>query len=165
MSKDQEKPKRWYKKRSIIVELLLLLVVCVIAVFTYFLISDAPSVPYDNAYLVTKDKIQNAIAYYRDANDESLPILSFAYTNTDCSDCSVINISALLIANDGLLRESPDGLNLSASGNDNCGGNASLGCSNEGNYIWTVDASGIVFSYCAGTGCTTNNSGYQDVWP
>jgi hypothetical protein len=87
------------------------------------------------------------------------------YSNANCSECYVINISALLIANGGLLRETPENCRLSATGNDNCGGNASLGCSTDASYIWLVDADGNVFSYCAGAGCATNNSGYQDVWP
>jgi hypothetical protein len=165
MSEEQGKPKRWYRKQLIIVALLVLLVVFVIVVLTYLLRGEVPYVPYDKAYIVTKDKIQDAVAYYRDANDESLPILSFAYTNAECLNCHVLNISALITANGGLLQNYPDGLNLSDSGNDNCGGNASLGCSTEGSYIWIVDANGNVFSYCAGAGCTTNNSGYQDVWP
>ena len=166
MSEEQRKPKKkWYRKRSVIAELLILLVVFVIAVFIYLLRGEVPYAPHDRAYLVTKDELQNAVAYYRDANDESLPILSFAYTNAECLNCHVLNISALITANGGLLQNYPDGLNLSASGNDNCGGNASLGCSPDASYIWIVDNDGNVFSYCAGAGCATNNSGYQDVWP
>jgi hypothetical protein len=111
------------------------------------------------------DDIKNAVTGYATYHNGSLPTLNGIYSNANCSDCSVINISALLHTNDGMLYDYPDSLHLSASGNDNCGGNASLGCRNDSSYIWIVDTYGNVYSYCAGAGCITNNSGYQDVWP
>jgi hypothetical protein len=121
--------------------------------------------PLSWSYNAAKDDIQNAVTADQTDHNELIPTLSSTYTNANCSNCSVINISASLVENDGLLASTPDGLHLSASGNDNCGGNASLGCVNGWHYIWLVDDDGEVFSYCAGAGCTTNNSGYQDVWP
>jgi hypothetical protein len=118
-----------------------------------------------SAYPSVKDDIQNAVVDYATRYNGTWPTLSGTYTNANCLDCNVINISALLVSNGGMLRTYPDGLNLSASGNDNCGGNAALGCSNGSSYIWIVDTQGAVFSYCAGVGCETNNSGYQDAWP
>ena len=118
-----------------------------------------------SAYTTEHEQIQNAVADYSAKHNGALPALNSTYTNANCSNCSVINISALLVENGGMLRMAPDGLNLSANGNDNCGGNASLGCKKESSYIWLVNSAGDVYSYCAGTKCLTNNSGYQDVWP
>ena len=164
MSEEQGKAARkWYKNWKSIG--LILLVLCIIA----FVIVLSAEPGYDGdgypAYTIVRDDIKNAVAYYQTTNNGSLPILNGTYTNANCSNCDVINISALLTANGGMFREAPDGLNLSASGNDNCGGNASLGCTNECSYIWLVDTNGSVFSYCAGIECTTNNSGNQGVWP
>ncbi|MFA5055036.1 MAG: hypothetical protein WC562_02540 [Dehalococcoidia bacterium] len=117
------------------------------------------------AYNTVSDELKNAVAQYASDRNGSLPILSGTYINADCLNCPVINISALLTANGGLLAEVPQSCNLSTSGNDNCRGDTNLGCSNEGSYIWIADTYGNVFSYCAGAECTTNNSGYQDVWP
>ena len=131
-------------------------------------ISDKYSIekpPYWRAYDINKADVQNTVTAYQTDHNASLPILNGTYTNVDCSNCSVINISALLVVNGGLLHEAPDGLYLSTGGNDNCGGNVSLGCSTDASYIWIVNNDGVVVSYCAGAGCTTNNSGYQDVWP
>ena len=117
------------------------------------------------AYMITLDELQNAAVVYSMDHDGSLPTLTGNYTNNCCQNCRVININALLEANGGILHEAPDGLYLSASGNDNCGGNAILGCNNYSSYIWIVNTSGNIFSYCAGSGCTTINACYQDVWP
>jgi len=120
----------------------------------------------DSAYKESKDQIQRAVTAYTATKASLLPILPGQYTNDDCNDCNVIDINVLLRINDGLLRQAPTGLNLSADGNDNCGGNASLGCKTGGSYIWIVNNDGTVFSYCTkpGTG-GSNNSGYQNVWP
>ena len=117
------------------------------------------------AYMTAQEQIQPAVTFYAENHNQSLPILNVTYTNANCSNCHVLDISALLAANGGLMREAPYCLNLSASGNDNCGGNASLGCRNGSSYIWIVNSIGDVYSYCAGAGCKTNNSGYQGVWP
>jgi hypothetical protein len=172
MSEEQEKPKRtWYKNwRAVLawcsVIFIVSLIVSVLVIYfnmvtgKQFATTDGGS-----AYPTAREQMQNAITAYQANNNNSLPILSGTYTNANCSNCSVINMSALLTANGGVLRMAPDCLNLSASGNDNCGGNASLGCVNGSHYIWIVDTSGEVFSYCTGAGCATNNSGYQGVWP
>jgi hypothetical protein len=171
MNEDQREPaKKWYKKQSKIPALLaLLLFLCVCIAMTCIIIINMDGgsccVPRSAAYSTAREQIQNAVTNYSGTYNKSLPILSGIYTNANCSSCHVINISTLVVANGGLLRRSPDGLNLSASGNDNCGGNASLGCHSGWSYIWIVDIHGTVYSYCAGAGCTTNNSGYQGVWP
>jgi hypothetical protein len=137
----------------------------IVLIFVVAVLGGEPTPSKSAAYRMIKDEIQNAVTAYQTDHNELIPTLSSIYTNADCSACSVINISALLTAHGGTLRDAPDGLNLSASGNDNCGGNTSLGCVNGWHYIWIVDAEVNVFSYCAGAGCTTNNSDYQDVWP
>lgn len=162
MSKEQGKPNKWYKYWRTILYLSFLL--CIIAFVIVFSVGQLPEEG-ESPWFGLSDAIGNSVAHYQSTHNGSLPILNGTYTNANCTNCSVINISALIVTNGGLLREAPNGLNLSPSGNDNCGGNASLGCNNYSSYIWIVDTQGNVFSYCAGAGCTTNNSDYQDVWP
>ena len=166
MSEEQGKPKRGFSELRLIV----LLTVSLLVIFTiWFLymayISNPPGPGKEHPYIATKDDIRNAFYSYAADHNQSFPLFNSTYTNDNCSNCSVINISALLTVNGGLLNGVPDGCYLSTSGNDNCGGNASLGCSTDASYIWIVDNDGNVFSYCAGAGCATNNFGYQDVWP
>ncbi len=119
-----------------------------------------------NLFGIAKDDIQDAVTSYMICHNMSIPTLSGIYTNADCSTCSVVNMSALLIPNGGILRETPDGCYLSSSAcMDNCNNNQSLGCKPANHYIWIVDNSGTVYSYCTGASCKTNNSGYQNVWP
>ena len=177
MNEGQRKPERWYQflnrndwRSGFLRVLLIVLVIVGIGVIVAVVSAencyiDCGSGQKPAAYNTSKEQIQTAVTFYAENHNQSLPILNVTYTNANCSDCHVVNLSALLTANGGLLREAPYCLNLSASGNDNCGGNASLGCSNHSSYIWLVNASGDVYSYCAGAGCRTNNSGYQDVWP
>jgi hypothetical protein len=152
--------------RSVIMFFIML--IAIVSVLLLFVLDKTDGVtiePLVWSYNQNKAELQNAVTGYATDHNGSLPTLNGIYTNANCSNCNVINISALVVANDGMLRLAPDGLHLSPSGNDNCGGNASLGCSSEGSYIWLVDTNGSVYSYCAGTKCPTNNSGYQDVWP
>jgi hypothetical protein len=154
--------KRWYKAWPTILYLSFLL--CIIALIIVFSAGQLPEEG-ESPWFGLSDDIGNSVAYYQSTHNGSLPIFNGTYTNANCSECSVVNISALIVTNGGLLREAPNGLNLSPSGKDNCGGNTSLGCSSANSYIWIVNNDGVVFSYCAGAGCTTNNTGYQDVWP
>jgi hypothetical protein len=167
MSEEQIKPKRkWYKNwRTVLAWCFVIFIVSLMAIYFNMVGGQFATTDIGSAYPDAREQIQNAVTAYQANNNNSLPILSGTYANANCSDCSVINISALLIENGGTLRQAPDGLNLSASDNDNCGGNASLGCVNGNHYIWIVDTSGEVFSYCTGAGCTSNNSSYQGVWP
>lgn len=164
MSEEQKKPKlKWYEVR-LRVFVLLLPFICAAVAFIWAM-DEEPCCSRTSAYNTCKDEIQNAVTYFAESHKQSFPILNGTYTNSNCSNCHVLNITALITANGGLLREAPDGLNLSISGNDNCGGNASLGCYKYSSYIWIVDNDGNVFSYCAGAGCATNNSDFQNVWP
>ena len=168
MSEEQEKPKRkWYKSWSNILGIaVIVMIIC--GILAYIIISATSTSyvdPISFAYSTAREQIQNAVTAYQANNNNSLPILSGTYTNANCSNCSVINISALLTANGGMMRMAPDGLNLSASGNDNCGGNSSLGCKKGNSYIWLVDSGGSVYSTCVGKDCTSNCTSYQGVWP
>ncbi len=175
MNEDPRNPIRWYKLRDrndkgsvlgwIFLVILIAIVIIIVLVSPEGGCFDCDGGLVYSAYNTAKDEIQNAVTAYQTDHNKLIPTLSGIYTNANCSNCNVINISALVVANGGILREAPDGLNLSASGNDNCGGDADLGCSNGSSYIWIVNTYGVAFTYCAGAGCTTNNSGYQDVWP
>ncbi|MFA5055067.1 MAG: hypothetical protein WC562_02695 [Dehalococcoidia bacterium] len=173
MSENQEKTRRWYKKffdeREDVDSFIWIVLAILLAVAIVTIVATGKcETKLDEkarSYLTVSDEIKNAIAQYCSDHNGLLPTLNGTYTNAECPNCSVINMSALLVENGGLLREAPKGLNLSPSGKDNCGGNTSLGCSSANSYIWIVNNDGVVFSYCAGAGCTTNNTGYQDVWP
>jgi hypothetical protein len=159
MSEEQGKPaEKWYKQRSSILMLATAVICGIIALplIGWAMNDSAPDMSRQAAYNTAREDIQTAVTNYSEMHNQALPTLNGTYTTTNCSGCHVINISALGWAY---------GMNLSASGNDNCGGNASLGCSNYSSYIWIVDTHGTVYSYCAGAKCTTNNSGYQGVWP
>jgi type II secretory pathway pseudopilin PulG len=148
MSEEQGKPTgNRSDLRSLIVFAIIL--IAILSALGFF-VSDSgwqesPQKP--NAYMIVHAELQNAVTGYATDHNRLLPILNGTCTNAECSNCSVIDISALLVANGGLMREAPDGLNLSARGNDNCDGNASLGCRNGSSYIWVVDSNGSVFSY------------------
>jgi len=172
MNENQGKPERWYQLRDRNDEgdsfIWLVLTIVFVGVIIYFVATGSCEKKRDGksmAYSTAREMIQNAVTAYSANNNGSIPTLSGTYTNANCANCSVVNISAVLYTNGGMLRTCPDGIYLSTSGNDNCGGNASLGCRNGSSYIWIVNTNGDVFSYCAGAGCKTNNSGYQGVWP
>jgi hypothetical protein len=167
MSEEQEKPKRkWYKKWPFIAAGMV-----IIAIIISFLVVWVVENQYGTCcggtpgYAGVRGLIQDAVSAYMSNTSGALPTLSGTYTNDNCSSCHVVNMSALLRTNGGVLRQAPISLNLSASGYDNCGGNASLGCKKGNSYIWIVDTDGSVYSTCVSKDCTTNNSGYQGVWP
>ncbi len=70
----------------------------------------------DSAYTESRGQIQQAVAAYTAHKASFLPTLTGSYTNAECQNCKVIDLSALLIANDGILRQAPTGLNLSPMG-------------------------------------------------
>ena len=115
-----------------------------------------------------RNKIQQAVDVYIVNHNGSLPTLNGSYTNAECSDCKIINISALLSGNGGALQSVPISLwQGPGTCDDNCdaaGSNIS-GCFNTSHYVWIVDNSGIVYSTCRGEGCPSNNSGCQNIWP
>ena len=170
MNEVQGKPKRkWLKKLSIVIFPLIL--ICVIA----FIIVLSTGQEYEDvdhgpvaAYRSVQDEIQNAVTGYVYNHNGSLPTLSGIYSNANCSNCSVINISALLEAKGGFLRKVPLGTygNNQNDGSNNCASNpVTAGCEPANHYIWLVDDNGSVYSYCTGSGCATNNSGLQCAYP
>jgi len=77
-------------------------------------------------------------------------------------------MSMLIVPGEGMLRNIPDGC-IDRGTLDNCTGDAA-GCKADYHYIWGVDENGTVYSFCdnastSSAKCTSNNSGYQDVWP
>ena len=135
-----------------------------------------------SAYYTAHEQIQNAVtAYMSDSNHSSqLPIISenatFTLTNPN-GTYYIINMSALLTTNGGMLRQVPSGCGqLPGPNNDNCDGGAT-GCENTSHYIWGIDNNGTVVSksynsylsnepLCNACSCKCNTcDGYQDVWP
>ena len=135
-----------------------------------------------SAYNSVKDDLQNAVTGYATDHQGNFPInISATYLmayNANCTaanPCYIINMSAILVANGGMLRQIPDG--VAAPATSNCyGGAGATACSGANHYTWGVTTTGIVFSRCdtntvgdAKTctlnGVTSNNSGYQGVWP
>jgi prepilin-type N-terminal cleavage/methylation domain-containing protein len=130
-----------------------------------------------NAYTLAKDAIKNAVIAYAADNNGGFPINGSIHMpiNTDCATdttCHIINMSALLHTNTGMLHKMPEGIAaLSGDEDDNCDQGSGVTCSNEGHYIWGVDKYGNIFSYCTNEAsaakgiCISNASGYQGVWP
>ena len=119
-------------------------------------------------YDTVTDEIQNGATEYASRNVGALPVLTGTYTNAECSACSIVNMSALLVENGGIFNGCPDGMWQGAgSSDDNCdaSGGSISGCSASNHYIWIIDPVGNVYSYCQGAECTSTNSGYQGVWP
>ena len=122
------------------------------------------------AYNSVHDEIQNAVtAYSADtAHPGVLPVNSSTsdITITGCSVCKVINMSALLTTNGGMLRKTSDGLRDDTLDNCTAGGLAT--CLNTSHYIWGVDQYGSIYSSCTNTStssCTALGNGFQNVWP
>jgi preprotein translocase subunit SecY len=165
MSEEQEKPKQKWNKNWPGV-LFVLFLVCLIAFAIISATRGQNEVMITYSYDTAREQIQNAVTAYSVNNSGAIPVLNGTYSMTNCSNCHVVNMSALLAANGGTLRAVPSGVYANATdSNDNCGSNASLGCKNGSSYIWIVDTNGTTYSYCAGAKCQTNNSGYQGVWP
>lgn len=168
MNESQEKPrKKWYKKWQFILAAILLMA-AIGYVLALSLHGQIVTCPPCGGYECVKDEFNTAVGHFGAGHQGSLPILNMTYTNANCSNCHVINMSALLITNGGVFKDVPLGIwEGPATMDDNCDSLAGhiSGCSASNHYIWIVDTNANVFSYCIGTGCTTNNSGYQNVWP
>jgi hypothetical protein len=125
------------------------------------------------AYGAIKDDINNAVIAYAADHRGNLPIdsnpsqlITYNANGNPTNPCYVINMSALLTTQGGMLREIPDGTRQ-----DNCYGGAA-GCSNLNHYTWGITITGAVYSRCdtnnasPQTTCPTGNAtGYQGVWP
>jgi hypothetical protein len=120
----------------------------------------------NSAYTTAKDELQNSVIAYATEHSGAFPNLSGTYSVSGCSDCNIIDISAVLTSNGGIMREVPDGCYKASGGdNDNCDGGA-VGCSADNHYIWLIDLYGNIYSKCMGSDCDSNNAtGYQGVWP
>jgi prepilin-type N-terminal cleavage/methylation domain-containing protein len=139
-----------------------------------------------SAYNAIKDDLQNAVTGYATDHQGNFPINESATylvtPNGNCTTvvggtpCYVINMSALLVANGGMLRQIPDG--VAAPTINNCyGGDGATGyCKTSNHYTWGVTTKGVVFSRCdpnttgdvkncETNGVASNASGYQGVWP
>ncbi len=132
------------------------------------------------AYNTAREQIQNAVTAYS-ANASSAGQLPANGSPAAAYQCSfltgtvyVVNISALLASNSGMLRTVPDGVYVSGNAtvtNTNINGSAPTGYSG-GHYIWEMDSAGTVASVCVNIGGGTVNcnahltvNGYQNVWP
>lgn len=165
MSEEQGKPKwHWCSIGKILAAVVFIGVIIFMIVLISFPIT--PSRPPNCNGLVRV--VESNVYYYSSYHNGSLPVLNGSYSNANCSSCHVINMSALLAENGGMLRSIPEGTWQGHGANDdNCDssdGN-STGCSAANNYIWIVDDNGSIYSYCKGAGCKTNNSGYQGLLP
>ena len=117
------------------------------------------------AYDAVKDDISNAVTGYATDNEGNFPynVSTPMTANANCSTCYVINMSALLVSQGGMLRNIPDGTRQA-----NCAAGGASGCSDNNHYTWGVNTYGVVYSRCDTADsktCTSNESGYQGVWP
>ena len=121
------------------------------------------------AYNSVHDEIQNAVTAY--SADTTHPGVLPANTSqtiaiTGCTNCLVINISALLTTNGGMLRKVSDGMYDGTV--DNCTDGGISGCVTTSHYIWGVDKYGSIFSSCTNTStgnCNAAGNGFQGQWP
>ena len=120
------------------------------------------------AYNSVKDDVQNAVTAYATDHQGNFPysVSVKMANNAECSvtnPCYIINMNALLVSQGGILRQIPSGTRQA-----NCAQVGASGCSDLNHYTWGATSTGIVYSRCDtadGKTCTTQNSGYQDVWP
>jgi prepilin-type N-terminal cleavage/methylation domain-containing protein len=154
-----------------LIELLIVMVIlAILAGVVVMAVGGVFGSAHEAAYNSVHDDVQNAVIAYATDNNGQYPMLAGNYTLTTpvCNNCRVVNFSALLTSNGGMLREIPDGCWLSAgAGLDNCNFVTGIGCATTSHYVWIIDAYGNIYSTCRGTGCSlTNTSGFiGDYWP
>ena len=119
---------------------------------------------YPQAWADWRDKVQDAVTEYSNANNGSLPVIGGGAVIVDGEQQSMIDICALVESN--FLSAVPAScVSLPGDGDDNCDG-GECHCNEEHHYLWTVDPEGSVHSICIGQRCDkTNADGYQGVWP
>ncbi|MEA1959008.1 MAG: hypothetical protein U9N44_04960, partial [Chloroflexota bacterium] len=128
---------------------------------------------HEAAYNAVKDDIQNSVVAYATDHNGTFPYntSNALDSNANCSTCYVLDFTLMLTANGGMLREVPDGcFAKTGADNDNCDSASIAGCDAANHYIWGADQYGNVYSFCDNSStstddCTTNNSGFQGVWP
>lgn len=169
MNQDQEKPKRKLNLNGTAIGITAI-VIGILIYAVYVIVTGNPQtscICHDSgAYGSIKAEVENAVTAYtaNSSHPGEIPVLSGTYTNDCCSNCSVINMSALLTVNGGSMKTMPTGLANVSAGYDNCNGSGAA-CKTTNHYVWIVDINGNVSSTCVGNGCKTNNSCYQGVWP
>jgi len=119
---------------------------------------------YPQAWSDWRDKVQDAVTEYSNANNGSLPVIGGGAVIVDGEQQGVIDTCALVEAK--LLPSSPAScISLPGAGDDNCDGGG-CSCTAEHHYLWTVDPDGTVGSVCIGETCDRISAdGYQGVWP
>ena len=124
--------------------------------------SNAPA-----AYNTAREEMLNAVVAYAVGHQGNFSTLPGILTVAECTDCSLVDMNALLVSNGGLLRAVPAGTYSTAGmNNDNCDGGAS-GCLTNNHYVWIINTTtDSVYSKCMGNDCASNDaSGYQGIWP
>lgn len=122
------------------------------------------------AYAAVHDDLQNATVAYATDHNGQFPKLAGNYSVTGpgtdrCNTCSVLNLSALLTSNGGMLRKMPDGLySTNASGTDNCNGGGTP-CLTTSHYVWIIDTFGNLYSVCPLCTNSSLNGFIVDYWP
>lgn len=119
---------------------------------------------YPQAWADWRDKVQDAVTEYSNANNGSLPVIGGGAVIVDGEQQGLIDICALVESN--FLPAVPAScISLPGAGDDNCDG-GECHCNEEHHYLWTVDPEGSVSSICIGQQCDKAGSdGYWGVWP
>jgi hypothetical protein len=119
---------------------------------------------YPQAWSDWRDKLQDAVTDYRNANNGSLPIVGSGAVIVDGEEQYIIDICALVELN--LIPSTPASCaSLPGAADDNCDGGECY-CYEEHHYLWTIDPEGSVHSACIGQQCDKSDAdGYQGVWP
>jgi len=155
--------KRLKSWRSVVLVILLIAVVF----GGWYFASQSIRTAYPRAWADWRDKLQEAVTEYRNANNGSLPIIGSGAVIVDGEQQHIIDMCRLVES--GLMPYPPEScISLSGMGNDNCDGGDSGNCSchEKAHYIWTLDSEGAVHSACIGEKCERSDAdGYQGVWP
>jgi prepilin-type N-terminal cleavage/methylation domain-containing protein len=164
------------KKGFTLIELLIVMVIlAILAGVIVMAVSGVFKSAGDTAYNTTKEQLADAVALYaaNSSHPGQYPTTGGTNTTTNCSACSVINVSKLLVSEGGLLQKLPDGL-YAASGTianmSNCGyAGMTVKCVDTNHYQWLIQTTnGSIYSLCIG-GCTLNTltgtDGFGGLWP
>jgi prepilin-type N-terminal cleavage/methylation domain-containing protein len=130
------------KKGFTLIELLIVLVIlAILAGVVVMAVGGVFSTSRESAYNTTDEELKNAVAQYASNNMGDLPN-GAAINISGVTTAYTINMSLLLVENDGILSSYPD-----SSSDDNCSG-----CT--GSYTWAIDTYGNVYSACTEAGCS-----------
>ncbi len=126
----------------------------------------------NRAYDVTKDEMKNAVADYSTRFSGAFPYNSSINISVDGTLRFIINTSALLVSNGGILSKPPASTANWSGGADNCDFAPTGYCVASqlaSHYIWTQDNYGNVYSTCvntSGTLCDRSNAdGFMTTYP